>query len=267
MLALCFTVCSLFISHASLAQSASALHEPQLAAKVNGAPMQRLSLDVMARMAQLEDAKISRAVVLETMIANRLLVKALDAQMQEYDLRAQGKRVAFARDVQMEDQLSAQLRTVYGDEIEASIKALPGANLQTLIVEQGKLEAAQLDQVFGPRNTLLLDYNLNAEQLERAKQILVLRSSLASAPRISLFDIFRRQNVQGRVEFFNRNLDFIRQQGMQIVATLYVQEWANKRFGSATVADLKQCLLEQCARIDGLTWLVRRCRCKQPITE
>lgn len=227
------------------AQSASALQEPQLAARVNGIAIQRLSLDVMAHMAQLEDAKASRAVVLESIIANRLLAKAGEAQIQEYDLRAHGKRVAFARDVQVDDQVAAYLRTVFRDELEASIKALPGGNLQALAMEQGKLDEAQLDSVLGARNRLLLDYNLNAEQLGRAKQVMVLRTSLASQPSISLFDIFRRQNVQGRVEFFNRNLEFIRQQAMQYLATVYVQEWANKRFGQLAVTGLKQTLLDQ----------------------
>lgn len=232
-------------SSPAFAQSASNLQEPHLAARVNGSAIGRLSLDVLAHMAQLEDAKVSRSVVLESIIANRLLAKAGEAQIQEYDLRAHGKRVAFARDAQVDDQVAAYLRTMYKDELETSIKALPGGNLHSFVVEQGMLDEAQLDNVFGARNRLMLDYSLNAEQLERAKQVLVVRTNLASQSSISLYDVFRRQNVQGRVEFFNRNLDFIRQQAMQYLATIYVQEWANKRFGQLAVTDLKQTLLEQ----------------------
>ncbi|MBI3229239.1 MAG: peptidyl-prolyl cis-trans isomerase [Burkholderiales bacterium] len=216
-----------------------------MAARVNGVPIQRLSLDVLARMAQMEDPKISRTVVLESIIANRLLAKAGEAQIQEFDLRAQGKRVAFAREVQLDDQVSGHLRTVFRDEIEAEIKKLPGANLDSVVLEQAKIDSAQLDQVFGPRSRILLDYNLNAEQLERAKQVLVLRSSLKQGASVTLYDVYRRQNVQGRLEFFNRNLDFIRQQAMLYIANLYVQDWATKRFGAAAVQDLRQTLADQ----------------------
>ena len=229
----------------AMAQSASALHDPNLAARMDGQPIHRLSLEVLSRMAQMEDAKISRAVVLETILANRLLAKAGRKDFAEYELHAIGKRVAFETDVALDDQLSGHLRSVFREEIETGIKAMPGGNLNSLILDYGKLETAELDQVFGNANKILLDYTLNAEQLERAKRVLVLRSSMPQAQRVSLYDVFRRQNVQGRVEFFSRNLEFIRQQAVLYIGNLYVHDWARQRFGAAAVADLRQTIAEQ----------------------
>lgn len=229
----------------AFAQSTRAIQDPNLAARLDGQPIYRLSLEVMSRMAQMEDAQISRSVVLETILANRLLAKAGRKDFAEYELHMIGKRVAFETDVALDDQLSGHLRSVFREELETAIKAMPGGNLNALVLDFGKLETAELDQVFGNANKILLDYSLNAEQLERAKRVLVLRSSLAQLPRVSLYDVFRRQNVQGRVEFFSRNLEFIRQQAMLYLGNVYVHDWARQRFGAAAVADLRQTIAEQ----------------------
>lgn len=231
-------------SSLTLAQTAGALHDPRLAARVNGQPIHGLTLEVMARMAQLNNPKTTRAVVLESLIANRLLAQAARSDFAQYHL-TEGNRVGFAPEVALDDQLSGTLRTVYREQIEASINTLAGGTLNALVLEQGKLSAAELDQVFGPGGKLLLDYNLNPAQLATAKRLTVLRSSLPSTSAISLYDIFIRQNVQGRVEFFNRNRDFMRQQAVLYLGNLYLQEWARKNFGAAALADLRQALAEQ----------------------
>ncbi|WP_295754772.1 peptidylprolyl isomerase [Undibacterium sp.] len=229
----------------SLAQTATALHEPSLAARVNGVAVHRFTLDVMAYMAQLSDPKTSRAVVLESLLANRLLAQTARRDFAEYTTPASANRVGFAAEVALDDQLSGTLRTVYRDTIEASIKNLAGGNLNSLVLERGKLATDQLDLVFGPSDKVLLDYQLTPSQLSAAKRQMVLRSSLAAASSISLYDIFVRQNVQGRVEFFNRNRDSMQQQAMLLLGNLYLQQWANQRFGADAVADLRLALSEQ----------------------
>lgn len=229
----------------AFAQSASPLTDENLAARVNGQPIHRLSLEVMAHLAQAQEPGISRAVVLETLLANRLLAQASRQKFAEFALHEAGSRVAFATDVALNDQLSGHLRNLFQQEIESTIKAMPGANLNSLISEYGQLAPAELDQVFGDPGKLLLSYDLSPEQLERAKRVMVLRSKLPGMAQMTLYDVYRRQNVQGRVEFFQRNIEFMRQQAMTYLASLYVLDWANQRFGAAAVADLRQVFAEQ----------------------
>ncbi len=231
---------------ASQAQNATRLDDPNLAARVNGAPVHLFTLDALWRLAVLRDPKTTRAVILESIIANRLLALSTHSTFKEYDLHA-SRRVAFERDVALDDQLVSHLRTLYGKEIETALKALPGGSLHGLVKEQGKLDSAEMDQVFGVPGRMLLEFTLNPEQQAGAKRLILLRTSLAAGQgdAISMFDVYRRQNVQGRVELFNRNIEFIRQQAQIKLASLFVIDWAKQRFGAAAVNDLRLAISDQ----------------------
>ncbi|MFZ6710431.1 peptidylprolyl isomerase [Undibacterium sp. TC9W] len=217
---------------------------PELAAHLNGAPVYRLTLDVLTQMAQLEKPKTRSTDILDNIINNRLLTDKTRSQFSDEELHA-SRRVAFEPDVVLDNQLSGYLRTVYRKDLEASISKLPGGKLDAMIQEQGKLGEDELNTVFGTRNRVILDYTLGTAQQAAAAQVTVLRCNFAATTNISLYDVFRRQNVQGRVEFFNRNRDFIRQQAQLYLANLYVLDWARLRFDEAALKDLRQAVEEQ----------------------
>ncbi|BBB66749.1 hypothetical protein UNDYM_2496 [Undibacterium sp. YM2] len=247
----CLSVMCLTISAAAVAVDivpATKLNQiaqqPELAVHLNGAPVYRLTLDVLTQMAQLEKPKTRSTDILDSIINNRLLTDKMRSQFSDEELQA-SRRVAFEPDVMLDNQLSGYLRTVYLKDLEAAINKLPGGRLDALIQEQGKLGEDELNSVFGPRNRVILDYTLGTAQQAAAAQVTVLRCNFAAATNISLYDVFRRQNVQGRVEFFNRNRDFIRQQAQLYLANLYVLDWARLRFGEAALKDLRQAVAEQ----------------------
>ncbi|MDP1978135.1 peptidylprolyl isomerase [Undibacterium sp.] len=219
-------------------------HQPELVAHLNGTPVHKLTLEVLTQMAQLEKPKTVRADILDNILSNRLLAEDAREKFAEEELQA-SRRVAFEPDVMLDNQLSGYLRTVYRKDLETAISKLPGRRLDALIQEHGKLDEDQLSAVFGARNRIMLDYSLNPTQQTAATHVLVLRSNFAAASSISLYAVFRRQNVQGRVEFFNRNRDFIRQQAQLYLANLYVLDWARQRFGESALSDLRRALQEK----------------------
>ncbi|MBC3906098.1 peptidylprolyl isomerase [Undibacterium umbellatum] len=219
-------------------------HHPEVVAHLNGTPVHKLTLEVLTQMAQLENPKTVRADILDNILSNRLLAEDAREKFAEEELQA-SRRVAFEPDVMLDNQLSGYLRTVYRKDLETAISKLPGGRLDALIQEHGKLDEDQLNAVFGARNRIMLDYSLNPTQQTAATHVLVLRSNFAAASSISLYAVFRRQNVQGRVEFFNRNRDFIRQQAQLYLANLYVLDWARQRFGESALSDLRRALQEK----------------------
>ncbi|WP_422943297.1 peptidylprolyl isomerase [Undibacterium sp. TJN19] len=218
--------------------------QPELAARLDGKPVYKLTLDVLAQIAQLENPKTRRVDILDNIIRNRLLAGAVRGRFAEEELQS-SRRVAFEPDVTLDNQLSGYLRTIYHKDLETAINKLPGGRLDALVQEKGKLDEEELNKVFGPKNRVMLDYTLSPAQQTIAAHVPVLRCNFAPAVDISLYAIFRRQNVQGRVEFFNRNRDFIRQQAQLYLANLYVIEWARQRFGELALSDLRQALEEQ----------------------
>jgi len=243
-------VAALMVAALSLPQPALAalgyrLDDPALAARIDGAPVQAFSVDLLWRQARVKEAKAARSTVLEEIVLNRLLVAAAHARFNEEQLFA-GQRVAFARDVALDDQLVALLRSQYGKELEQALAQLPGGSLEGLISAQGKPDAAALDAVFGKPDQLKLEYSLNADQQARARNVLLLRYALPSGSgAVTLFDIYHRQNVQGRVALFNRQADFLQQQARLDLAGRFVLDWSTRRFGSAAVADLRRALAER----------------------
>lgn len=221
------------------------LNDPAQAARIDGAPVTAFSVDALWRLARVKDGRTARSTVLEEVVLNRLLAGAARARFDEAQLYA-GQRVGFAREVALDDQLVAALRSLYGQQMQQALQQLPGGSLDGLIVEQAKPSAAALDAVFGKPERLKLEFTLDAEQQARARGIVLLRYTLgAGAGTVTLYDVYRRQNVQGRVALYNRQADFLQQQAKQDLAGRFVLDWSRRRFGEAAVADLRHALAER----------------------
>jgi parvulin-like peptidyl-prolyl isomerase len=235
---------------AALAQAQAAiayrLNDPAIAARVDGAPLLAFSVDAMWRTARQGDARASRSAALEQAVVNRLLAGSARKTYGEAVLFA-GQRVAFAHEVMVDDQLVATLRGLYGKALEQSMQRLPSGSLAGLVTAQPAVDPAALDAVFGRPGQLRLEYTLNAAQLARAQEVVVLRYQLPQGPAgaITLADVYWRQNVQGRLALFGRQSAHLQQQARLALAALYVQHWSGQRFGAAAVADLRRVLDEQ----------------------
>ncbi len=214
-------------------------HAQAVAARIDSAPLYRFTLDAMVRGAPPQQN--SPAAVLDTLVAERLLAASLRKRYSAAQLYP-GAGVGFAPDVALDDRLAGALRDMYAKELDAALRALPGAILDTYPVD-----AAQLERLFGAPGKLRLDYTLDAAQTALAGQVPLMRYVLGQAAPVtlSMHDVLRRQNVQGRMEFFSRNLDFMRQQARAVVAGRFVLDWARRRFGAGPLADLRQALADQ----------------------
>lgn len=228
-----------------LALRLHALAAPAVAARVDGEPLLSFSVDAMWRMAQAAKPAAARQATLDALIENRLLAAAARKRYGEAALSA-GQRVAFAREVQFDEQLVATLRTLYGAQMEQDLRKLPGG-MDGVLRPGAKLDEEVLASVFGKTDGLMLGSTLDAAQLERARAVVLLRYALPGRAEggITLFDVYQRQNVQGRVALFAHDREFMLQQARQAVAALYVMDWSRRRFGEEALADLRAVLSEQ----------------------
>ncbi|MET3132192.1 parvulin-like peptidyl-prolyl isomerase [Oxalobacteraceae bacterium GrIS 1.11] len=228
---------------AGAAQNVTRL-DAALAARIDGAPLYALSVDSLCRAAREQTSGASCAASLQTAIANRLLAAA--ARRDFKDLQG-SNRVAFERDVALDDKLGALLRAQFGAELEAALKALPGGTLNGLISAQNPLDAALWERIFGQPGKLQLTYSLDAQQVALAKKTVLLRYSLqpGQSAAITLYDVYRRQNVQGRLELYQHNVTFLQQQTQLTLAGLFELHWAAHTFGAHALADLRLALDDQ----------------------
>ncbi|MRV74438.1 hypothetical protein GJ700_22270 [Duganella sp. FT92W] len=226
------------------------LDDPALAARIDAAPLHAFTVDTLWRQARLADPQAARAATLEGLVAERLLAASARAQWGEAALLT-GQGVAYAHDVALDDQLAALLRSLYKTELEQALAQLPGGSLDGLVVAEpaidGAAMAATFDAVFGKPGALRLDYSLTAAQAQHAKAMPVLAYRLpgGGAGTLSLYDIYRRQNVQGRIALHMRQPGALKQQARQALGVLAVLDWAGSRFGAAALADLRRALSDQ----------------------
>jgi parvulin-like peptidyl-prolyl isomerase len=219
---------------------------PTLAARIDGAPLYAFSVDTLWRVAQREDPAVQRTAVRDAMVGNRLLARAAREQVGEAALTS-GARVAFPREVNFDDQLVATLRSVYAAQLENALRKLPDG--------EGIAPAASaLDAVVGKQGGLMLDASLSAVQLDAARKLVLLRYA---GGKVTLADVYLRQNVQGRVAILARDTAFMQQQARLLVASRFVVRWSERRFGARAVADLRAALAEQAdaqafARLHGV---------------
>lgn len=228
--------CALLLAVALPAAAASA---PALAARIDGAPLYGFSVDTLWRVAQRADPGVRRSAVRDAMVANRLLARAARRRVGEAALTS-GARVAFPRDVNFDDQLASTLRSVYGPQLDDALRALPAGRTQPP-------DATALDAVAGRQSGLMLDASLSAAALNAARKLVLLRYTLPGGGegKVTLADVYLRQNVQGRVAILARDTGFMLEQAKALAASRVAVHWSERRFGKRAVADLRAALADQ----------------------
>lgn len=222
------------------ALTSCAIHASPIVARIDGEPLYGFTLDAISRMDKDKD-KDKDGSVLERLIENRLIARWVRASFSTTRLYP-AATVGFDRKTALDDQLTSTLRGMAGPQVELALR-----ELDRVIVAVHKPDPQVLEQLFGRQGQLRLAYDLDTERMALAARLPLIKFAVpgAAPATLSIADVFRRQNVQGRMEFFNRNTDFMLQQARVYVAGLLVIDWANRRFGTGPVADLRQALAEQ----------------------
>ncbi|NHZ98165.1 peptidylprolyl isomerase [Massilia sp. CCM 8734] len=216
------------------------------AAHINGAPVHALTLRALLHQARDQPGRPSADAVLAGIVADRLQARWARERFSAAQLYP-ASTVGFAPGVGVDDRVVGLLRSMYASELEAALRALPGGALAGAIEASYPLAPAMLERLFGAPGALRLGYDFTPDQAALAARTPLLRYRLGKTEPVilSVLDVLERQNVQGRMEFFNRKMDFIAHQARLRVAGLFVLDWASRRFGAAAVADLRQALDDQ----------------------
>ncbi|NHZ90684.1 hypothetical protein F2P45_16890 [Massilia sp. CCM 8733] len=216
------------------------------AAYIDGAPVHALTLRALRHQARDQPGRPSADALLAGIVADRLQARWARERFGAAQLYP-ASTVGFAPGVAVDERLVGLLRSMHAGELESVLRALPGATLAGAIEATYPLAPATLERLFGAPGALRLGYDVTPEQAALAARTPLLRYRLGQAAPVilSVLDVLERQNVQGRMEFFNRKMDFIARQAHLRVAGLFVLDWAGRRFGAAAVADLRQALDDQ----------------------
>lgn len=215
-------------------------------AEVDGERIGRNGLALLQRYLALDRRQSDTQTVLAEVIEQRLLARYAQERYSSTELFPE-QRVAFAPDVGVDEKLVGVLRTIYRDTLETALPAEAGEGMTKIVQTRHSPDAAQLRNLLGDPQRIRVEYTLDATQKKAADALELLRYALPGGARgrISLGDIYARQNVQGRISLHQLDSGFLAARVDERLQSLLVIDWAQRQAGTAAVAELRRNLSDR----------------------
>lgn len=217
-----------------------------LLAEVDGERIGHNGLALLQRYLALDRRPSDTQTVLAEVIEQRVLARHAAQRYSAAELFPE-QRVAFAPEVSVDDKLVGLLRTVYRDSLETALPAEAGDGMAKIVQTRHSVDAAQLRSVLGDPQRIRVEYTLDAAQAKAADALELVRYALPGGERgrISLGDIYARQNVQGRISLHQLDADFLAARVDERLQSLLVIDWAGRQAGTAAIAELRRNLRDR----------------------
>ncbi|WP_415038674.1 peptidylprolyl isomerase [Alcanivorax sp.] len=205
-----------------------------VAARVDGDAIPAATLDVFVAAARRSDPDISRESVLKGLVENRLLAAVAKAQ---HDHDAHPERVGYDSATRHEQQRFKLIRTAYAEELRAVVTEHGMQNSLDSLTTPLALSREAL----APMLTLeqaLYSTMTDAQQQAASHYVLARYRFADDQPEqtLTLWDLYRRQNIQLKVQMHNLNLGFIREAVKQQLTMAYVFYWFEQQAGLSRAA-------------------------------
>ncbi len=228
-LILCFALTTFsFLTHALVEYQSS---DPQTAAQIDQFKIPVASFDLIFQIAFKHDQSTSKAALIRSLIENHLFSREAEREF-GIDILNQKNSVGFDAQVDFDRDFVKTFFQRYREAIQASIKQLPGSTLSSLLKKPIKLEHRNFQEAVELKNAL--EYNLSEDKAALAKKIILATYQLPNSKEskaVSLWDIYKRQNLQGRVAIHQKNMKFLEGQLRDYLLERYVHYWARNESG------------------------------------
>ncbi|MBV8656826.1 MAG: peptidylprolyl isomerase [Burkholderiales bacterium] len=221
-------------ANASLEKPLPEKGTPRPAVIVNGEPVSLATLQLLHGVIAQREPEKSLANVLREVVQNHVLSDYAEHQYGDAAL-FDGARVGIAPTVAAEDGMIATLRMAFRGRIEHALADANGGARwveQTHPLDRDRLAALLGVQRGGP---MRLDDRITPERESHLRDISLLEYRFPNSMRhtVTLYDVWRRQNTQGRNALLALDTALAQSQALQIVANRYIVDWAIREGGIA----------------------------------
>lgn len=206
--------------------------DPKIIAIVNGDVLPTSSANIMLSAINRGKKKLSMVEFLQGSIENKLLADyGVDTLGIETVIPSGG--VGFDLDVALEDQFINVIRLNYEAPLQEYIsKHFARGNLLSAATKPFTMTRKQLKPHTVMKNKKALGFT--DDQIANAKTVELIRYKLPGQDKdhaITLWDIYRRQNVQGKDILHKADMRFVKTQVQQRLGSLLVLHWMNAHSG------------------------------------
>jgi len=189
------------------------------------------SADLIFDVTKQSDSSLTKKGLVRGLIENYVFAREAERVFGKQIL-VEKTKVAFSNQVHLDRDFVKTFLQRYHDDIQSSIKQLPTHNLTSLIQQPFRLDA----KIFSQATTLegSLEYTLTKQQIKKTKELDLITYKLPnkdSVDTVTLWDIYSRQNLQGRIAIHQQNRRFVEKQTSEFLLEKYIHYWAYNESG------------------------------------
>lgn len=201
-------------------------------------------LDMMHKVSTAKKKELTRGDVLTALIENQLLG---DYAVKRFGVNklVENNKVVFPPEIVAEQELRSVIQVAFDKELAEARKKL-GGTLDKNISQEQAIKPNEWDSFLPPKDLLQLEIKLTETGKAAAQKRTLLQYSFNDKYKgsVTLWDVYQRQNVQGRNEIHSRNAEFTQQQAREIVVHRFMDYWVETQstLTPQDIKDIKQAL-------------------------
>lgn len=223
------------------------LKNTQQAATVAKTTISNTLLDIMHKVSVAKKAELTRGDVLTALIENQLLGQYALKRFGESKL-LENNKVVFLPSVLADQEFRAVIQVAFDAELAEARKKL-GGNLDKTISQEQLIKPNEWDSFLPSKKVLQLEIQLDEAGRKAAQKRTLLQYQFNDKYKgtVTLWDVYQRQNVQGRNEIHSRNSEFTQAQAREIVVNQFIDYWVQtqSKLTPQDIADIKQAILNK----------------------
>lgn len=218
------------------------LSERHMALRVNDWHLSAAAMDALLRVVRLQNPRVTPSHVMAAVALDRVLGAHARRQYDDATLFA-GERVRFSQQASSEASLVTTLQTAFREPLAKAME--PG---EGHIVKRHPLTRARLVSLLDTGGRLRLDDRLPPAREAKLKDVPLIDGRVGTRPyRITLHDVWKQLDVQGRNVLYRFDADFAMQQARQLAHDRFVVEWSRQKssLGTDGVEQLRQLVVDR----------------------
>lgn len=212
------------------------LDNPEQVAQTPNLILEKRVLDILWFNQKNAADPLDKSQILQQVLDDALLAGYAQQHYAATDLR-ENSQVGFADNVLREQEVSALIRSYFKSEISAALRGLK-QNKTGLYQLNPALDAAQLAKNFSLQAGLMIE--ASPTQIAYAQRTPV--AELSDGATVNLWDIYQRQNIQGKLSLLKGNMDFLQQQIEKRAMELFIVQQGKKLLSASEWQSLTQVL-------------------------
>ena len=219
------------------ALSAATIDDPDTVAIVNGYKLPLASVDILYQSVSRGKRPMRYGDLVNGLIENRLLAEYAEEEIGGEALMSNSS-VGFPIEVYLDDQYTGLIQSSFHEALSTYIKKNIGESPKAITTFNFKNTKDSLKKILDLG--MSMEYQLNNDQIDEAKKIIIAHYKIPNEKEqnITLYSLYKRQNVQGRIKFHQLDYDFISIQIIQFVSSRTISWWADKHSG-LSVAEIE----------------------------